>query len=221
MVAELMRRYNWRSRPFVKELIDEIITEVQEARLLYDVLPLDRYAQTEVIGNRVEVTINQRIGEMLGVKDVDGCIHVAKWHESDHLLRDVPALLQPPDPSSSPIYSSPIAQAILCRSVGRLSSDEAAREARAENAAKAAAIAGPDLERCIPYRHFRFLAANNGDMDRAGRSLLREIAWLVGVNRNAVATYFEQRGWFRVVSENGRRRWLPNPQLRLEDLRVG
>src|SRR5579862_2260795 len=54
LVHEVMHRCGLKTRPFVKDIIDEAITDVQEARLREDVLPLDRYGQTEVIEGRVE-----------------------------------------------------------------------------------------------------------------------------------------------------------------------
>jgi len=72
----------------MKDVIDDLIEDVQGARLLEDVLPLDRFAQAEIVDNRVVVTINKRVMDMPGVKNVTGVALVSKCHESIHIARD-------------------------------------------------------------------------------------------------------------------------------------
>ena len=52
-----MRYYRLRERPTLKDVYRELIGEIQGVRLLAEALPTDRFAQTDVVGGRVEVTI--------------------------------------------------------------------------------------------------------------------------------------------------------------------
>jgi hypothetical protein len=79
-------------RPLLKNVVDELIEEVQGARLRDEVLPLDRFAQTELVRGRAVVSINSRLADIPGVKDAAGVGYVAKWHESVHVERDLGGL---------------------------------------------------------------------------------------------------------------------------------
>ena len=45
-------------RPLVKDVVDDLIRDGLGARLREEPLPLDRFAQTEVVRGRIEITVN-------------------------------------------------------------------------------------------------------------------------------------------------------------------
>jgi hypothetical protein len=215
LLETFMDEEGLRSRPLIKEVADDLVREVQGARLRDDCLPLDRFAQSEVVGGRIEVTINSRIGEISGVKDPVGTRTVAVLHEAVHVDRD----LRPVEPSlrrqpALPGLEDDGPRLIVCRSAGSVyRSSQPEREFIAENAALAAAIAWPDLRRCAAFVEFRRRAAEGGDLGGAGWCLLYETAAFIGVNISALVTYFGHRGLCHVVREGGGRRLIAAPPL--------
>jgi hypothetical protein len=85
LMMDFMEMDGLRDRPLVKHVIEDLVQDVQGARLRDDVLPLDRYAQSQVVNGRPVVTVNTRIAEMPGVKDPDGVRIVAIGHEAVHV----------------------------------------------------------------------------------------------------------------------------------------
>lgn len=88
---EYLDKHELKERPFLKDVIDEIVEDIQHARLREAVLRLDTFGQTQMVNGRIEVTINSRIAEMPGVKDAAGVAYVSKWHESWHVEHDIEA----------------------------------------------------------------------------------------------------------------------------------
>jgi hypothetical protein len=215
LVGRLMARSGRRERPLLKEIIDEVIEEEQGARLLKQVLPLDTYAQTELVGGRAVVTVNSRIPEMPGVKDAAGARHVALWHESVHIPRDILPAAQAAAGAQAtlPGFEVDVPRVVVCKTRKPLGPAERAREFFAENAAQAAAIAAADLQRCGAYAEYQRRLARGGDLGRYGWALLYGIAAFIGVNITALCGYFEQRGLHRVEEVHGRRRLVASPQL--------
>jgi hypothetical protein len=215
LVERYMNDHRLRERPFLKDVVDDLIEEVQGARLREEVLLTDRFAQTEAVGGRLIVTINTRIAEIEGMKDPAGVANVAKWHESVHIERDMdffsshPKRFQP----SLPGFGVQTPKLVVCRGILALTPQTADREFFAENAGVAAAIAGADLARCAPFLQFSRLATEGGDLGSLGWSLLYKTAELIGVNITALSKYFQQRGLFRIEQEEGRRRVIAAPQL--------
>ncbi|MDP6495960.1 MAG: hypothetical protein QGI09_11220, partial [Dehalococcoidia bacterium] len=113
-----MERNRLKHRPFLKNVIDDLLEDVQGVRLREEVLPLDTYARTEFVAGRVEVSINSRISEIPGVKDSRGVAHVAKWHESIHVEHDRPLeQLRPRGLQDSlPGFTSEFPGIVVCRS---------------------------------------------------------------------------------------------------------
>lgn len=214
LVETYMAQRGLKKRPFLADIIDELIEDIQEARLVEAVLPLDRFAQTERCGGRVVVTINSRIDQIPGVKDAAGVAYEAKWHESLHIDRDMgrPA---PPAPwlkAPSGAALQPVAT-VVCRSMGRKGTlAEREREFIAETAGLAASIAGADLERCSSFREFQCRTADGGDLGWIGWELMRRTAMFLGVNRSALVKYLQQRGLIRIVERDGARRLIASPQ---------
>ncbi|MDP8921558.1 MAG: hypothetical protein M3O34_01620 [Chloroflexota bacterium] len=178
-----------RERPLIKHVIEDLVQDVQGARLREDVLPLDRFAQSEVINGRAVVTINTRIAEMARVKDPAGVRIVAIGHEAVHVDQHLN-----PSPSSSvaeqlvlPELDLEVPQVIMCRSAGGAGrAGQPAQEFLAENAALAMTIALPDLQRCAAFAAFQRLAGDGGDLGGAGWQLLYQVAEFVGVNITAL-----------------------------------
>src|SRR5258707_1357996 len=81
LVAQYMMFYALTERPMLKTIYRELIGEFQKVRIVDGPLPLDRYAQTEIVNGRPEITLNSLIGRMPGVKDDHGVRRMAAWHE--------------------------------------------------------------------------------------------------------------------------------------------
>jgi hypothetical protein len=245
LVPQYMQMRGLRARPFLKEMIDDLIQDVQNARLVEGPLPLDTYAQTEPEDGRVLITINSRIPKMRRVKDVAGVVLVTKCHESIHVPSMLPAAGGTTRPQAVlPGFGVQLSPIIVCRRSASQRDEsgqpaperprfgeplshtrvaepaEAEREFVAENAGLAMAIAGPDLVRCTSFLEFRQRAAAGGDLGPGGWSLLYATAECIGVNISALVRYFEQRGLIRIVEDAGRRRVVAAPQLfgAMEDL---
>jgi hypothetical protein len=189
-------------RPMLKDIIDYLIEDVQGARLREEVLPLDRYAQTELIAGRTEVSINSRIREIPGVRHVTGIVYVAKWHESIHVARDFPALgkAQEVAQPTLPGVEAELPQLVACRGFNEgLQGESRGREFFAENAGIAAAICGEDLRRTPTYASFMNRAADGGDLGTSGWDQLYRTAEFIGVNPSALLTYFQHTGLLRVA----------------------
>jgi hypothetical protein len=207
LVREYMASNKLTVRPFLKDVIDDLIEEVQGARLREEVLPLDRFAQTEMVDGRAIVSINTRVDHVPGVKDVAGIVYVSKWHESLHVDRDFND-----DASDSqmdgarPASPAQKSRLIVCRSTGVRRGIMPPWEFVAENAALAAAIAGPDLARSRAFFKFQRLAAGRGDLASRGWGLVYEICKDIGVNSATLLRYFAHLNICQVIDEGNRRR---------------
>ena len=199
-------------RPFLKDIIDDLIEEQQHVRLLSGPLRLDTYGQTERIGGRIEITVNSRINEMIYVKDVDGVANATKWHESVHAERDL-GVQEIDGDGSQQVFTVPGFEKhslglIVCRDVEKIGygGEEREREFFAENAGIAAAISGADLLRCEEFLEFKELVILGGDITLPGWDLIKAIAGRIGVNRTAITRYFCQRGIVQTEQIGGRQR---------------
>jgi hypothetical protein len=213
----LVRRYietrGLDTRPFLKDIVDELIEEIQEARLIEGVLPLDRFAQTERDRGRVVVTVNSRIAEIPGVKDAAGVAYAAKWHESIHVDQHMTPAPDDRDGQQLPLFGdTPDHRLIVCRAVGR-GRRLPPIEVFAETAGLAAAIAEADLLRCSHFLRFRALAEQGGDLGGRGWQFLYRCAEAIGVNISALVRYFEQRGLCRVERSGGKARLIADARL--------
>jgi hypothetical protein len=213
LVRRYMETHGLNERPFLKEIVDELIEEIQEARLIEGVLPLDRFAQTERDRGRVIVTVNSRIAEIPGVKDAAGVAYAAKWHESIHVDRDMTPSSGASDGQQLSFFNeAPDYHLIVCRAVGR-GRTLPPIEVFAETAGLAASIAEADLLRCPPFLRFRALAEQGGDLGGRGWQFLYRCAEAIGVNISALVRYFEQRGLCRVERSGGKSRLIADAPL--------
>jgi hypothetical protein len=210
-----MERNRLKHRPFLKNVIDDLLENVQGVRLREEVLPLDTYAQTEFVAGRVEVSINSRISDVPGVKDPGGVAYVAKWHESIHVEFDtnLDGARQAGDQECLPGLVGEAPRTIACRRVEGGFDDRLAMEFRAENAGLAAAIAIQDLERCEPYSEWRRLLAQGGDVSKPGWTLLYSIAGEIGVNPSALVKLYGQLGVLAVLDSSEGRRLIATTSL--------
>jgi hypothetical protein len=208
-VAAYMAQNQLTERPMLKDIIEDIITEVQDARLLRGVLSLDTFAQTERVGERLEVTLNSRIPHKERVNDPNLIEHVSLWHEDIHIEVDFTDML-PVELGVTqgvlPGLEQPRPQLIMCRRGTRHFGPEGEREFRAENAALAAAIAGPDLLRCEAFLAFQTLAERGGELGSRGWHLLYDITDYIGVNISALVRYLTYRGLMHTEADGEHQR---------------
>jgi len=216
LVATFMEREGLTQRPALKEIAEQLVEDVQGARLMHEVLPLDRYAQTERVGSRVVVSINTRIAEMEGIKDAAGIALVALFHESIHVADD---FAHPGDEVSSHLQGLPgfeveLPRLVVCRGPGEgLRGAALEREFWAENAGLAAAICGEDLARSPAFARLQERAALGGELGTHGWNLLYSAAGDVGVNASALIKHLGFVGALRVEKVDGRNRLLAAPNL--------
>lgn len=203
LMADYRVRHPSRERPPLHLVYDALIEEIHEVRLLEAPLPMDRYAQTEVVKHRPVVTLNTLIDRMPGVKDADGIRHVGAWHEDFHVLTDVERRELPPLTSLTRGLEVETSSLFPCYAIPGTEHRWSLHEQAIEAAALAASIADADLVRCASYLKFLQLAAQGDDMGPAGWKLLRWIESAVGVNRTALRRYFEQHGLCRLDRRGG------------------
>jgi hypothetical protein len=220
LVAQFMRKEGLRERPFLKDVVDDLIEELLDARLIWDALPLDRFAQSELINGRPEITISTRISEMPRVKDVRGIEFVAKIHEIVHVVLKH---LEPPEPSLQSSLFPTVTNAprlIVCRAAGPRQSSHPEWEYVAENAGLAGAIARADLLRTSAFRDFLRDAQVGGNLGGGAWHRLYETATAIGVNCTALIRYLEQGGICRVADDGRRRMVFADPRFTSEALWV-
>jgi len=220
LVAKYKAAFGLTERPLLKDIVDDVIEEIQGARLLKGVLHLDTYGQTELVNGSPEITINSRIAKIPGVKDAHGIAHITKWHESYHVAHDLD--IGPKAPGASQLTLPGLEQSapnmIICRPHSAGEPSNLGKEFMAENAGIAAAISDSDLERCEAFWEFKRLVAAGGDLGGSGFDLLYKSGEFIGVNPSALITYLEKRGVYSRVQQNGKTRLFANPQM---DIRLG
>jgi hypothetical protein len=212
LMTKYMLFYSLTQRPMLKTVFREVIGEVQEVRILDGPLPMDRFAQTEIVDGYPEITINSLIGRMPRVKDPHGIGHVAAWHESIHIPVDVEWRYLPPNTYLISGLEGSTSSPLLCAATGVSPHRWSLHEQAIETAALAAAVADADLRRCHNYLNFLELASWGGDMGPLGWQLLASISAVIGVNRTALRRYFEQHGICRLLDDAGEHRLIGTQQ---------
>ena len=201
VVAEWMRKNGESARPLFRNIIDDVIEDMLGARLREEVLPLDRFAQTELVDGRLEVSINSRIGSMAKVKDIAGVIYAAKCHESVHVVRDFPSHVSP-GAVVQPAFASfdvEVPRLVACRGYAEArDAMEKSREFFAENAGVATAVCPEDLARCPEYLEFMALADVGGNLGKNGWRLLYRSAEFIGINATVLARYWQNQGLLQI-----------------------
>ena len=212
LLAAYARAYGEASPP-PATIGGELLTDFLGARLAYEALPLDVFAQTSWDDGRALVTVNSRIGEIEGVKDAEGVANVTVWHETVHVERDLAALRRGPQtafPGMGP--TGPVACYRDPRA-GGLRGAALRREVFAEEAGRAAAVSWPHLRRTDGFRDFMDLANRGRASGTAGWPPLYRAAEAIGVNISALVKQLEAEG-FVIVDRSGDRPLLhPQPGL--------
>ena len=212
LVLNYMKERGLGERPFLKDIVDELIEDVQGARLRIEILPLDRFAQTEWVEGRPHVSINSRIGAIPGVKDAAGVAHVAKWHESVHVAESTGSGSENGRTLALPGFDNETPRLIVCRQRG-LAAPGNMTEFTAENAGLAAAVSRADLLGSQAFLELSALASRGGDLGGHGFHLLYESAEDIGVNITGLVRYLQQRGYCQVVDAAGKKRLVANRRL--------
>jgi len=212
LMVQYMVLYGLTQRPFLKTVYRELIGEIQDVRILDESLPMDRYAQTELVRGRPVITINRLIGRMPHVKDAGGIGHVACWHESIHVTVDVERRAIPPLTELRSGLEVETSSPLLCRASQGSLHRWSLREQAIEAVALAASVADADLRRCPNFLNFLQLAAMGGDMGPLGWRLLRAVSTVIGVNTTALRRYFEQHGICRFSDEDRTPRLIGTPR---------
>ena len=215
LISQYMEKHELRERPFLKDIVDDLIEEIQGARLREEVLLLDTFGQTELVNGRIEVSINSRIAKMPGVKNAIGVAHVTKWHESFHVDQDMGSERGAPQSQqlAFSVIDSQAPRLIICRNIGSTDSNIAGREFIAENAAVAAAISDADLNRCDAFQEFQLLIKPGGVYGGMAWRLLYQTEQDIQVNISSLVKYFEHRGLFRIEKLRGENLIIVDPQM--------
>lgn len=217
---QLMQRYREKygieTLPAPAFIVDELITDFLSAKLRFDPLPEDRYAQTELIDGRLTVTVNKLTADIPGVVDAEGVQNVAKFHESVHVVRDVNVLRQRQQFRLEGIEA---VDRIVCFRQGfGHARDHAAsrREFWAEEAGRAAAVCHASLNRSSAYTTLMELRPSEQIRNDEAWHLVFQAAADIGVNRSALVTQLQAEGRISVSSEGGRNVLRVQPMLSKE-----
>lgn len=196
LLAQFADEYGLQSTPPPALIVDELITDLLGAELRRLPLPDDRFAQTQVIGGRVVVTVNSLAGAFEGVKYPDLVENVAKWHEVVHIDRDLQALDRGPQLALEGLGPPPL---VAC--YRRVAGDRAdSRESFAEDAGRAGAVSYRHLFDTQPFRELVRLGSRRTDRPLRGEGwrLLYGAAEAIYVNPSALVTQLRFDGWITV-----------------------
>jgi hypothetical protein len=193
-------------------LVHELIPEFLRAKILFQPLPLDRFAQTGFVGGELCVTLNSDLPSIHGVRDAAGVENVALWHEAIHVIRDVGDLAtSAPLPGFGPPPQVACYRALTSRP--RLSAEAIEREFWAEEAGRAAAVSMAALRRTEPFREFMRAALLPGGAVSRGFPLLYAAAEAIGVNISALVKQLTLEGLIAVEGDGDRKFVYRQPAL--------
>jgi hypothetical protein len=201
LLQDYCRRYRLATPPSPATIADELITDFLHARLYYDPLDANIFAQTELKDGIFVVTVNSQIKKMPGIIDHEGVANVAKWHEILHIHRDA-ALLAARRPLPFAGFSAPAALVCYRDVSGQPDAAMRRREFIAEEAGRAAAVSHRAL---LLSPAFQKLASMSGRVAGGqGWQLLAAAARDLGVNRSALVTQLRLEGRIHIHREGGR-----------------
>jgi hypothetical protein len=207
LLADFQREYGTVLPPAL--IADELITDFLGAKLRFDPLPTDRFAQTQLVNGDIVVTVNTLTEDIDGVKDSAGVMNVAKWHEIIHVVDDADELTGSGGTLLLPGFDEPAP--VICLRGGPQSSRPGgfqAREFWAEEAGRAAAVSLPALRRTDAFQSFLSLANRNAGNATAGWSALYGSAEAIGVNISALVKQLRLEGLL-VLREGSRELFVP------------
>ena len=167
LLADFEREYG-EPAPAPALIGGELLTDFLGARLSYDALPLNVFAETTWHDGQPLVTVNSRTREIEGVKDPEGVSNVGVWHEVMHVQRDLSTVRVGPQTAfDGMIPNLTIAcYRYLPRTAHR--GEEFQREYFAEEAGRAAAVSFPHLIHTDAFRQFVSLADQRLASSRLG-----------------------------------------------------
>ncbi len=202
LLTRFATRYGCSTTPPPAKIIDEFLTDFLGARLYYDPLPTNVFAQMEWVNGTPIVTVNARTADIRGVRDAEGVQNVAKWHEAIHVVDDAELVrndlqLALPDLGRTKIvcYRSP---------AGARSPDELSREFWAEEAGRAAAVSYEALMRSRPFVELCELArCKHGPISQAW-PLLYGASEDIGVNITALTRQLSLEGRISLQGPGGK-----------------
>ena len=199
--------------PAPAQIGPELLTDFLGARLSYDALPLDVYAETTWNDGQPLVTLNSRTREIDGVKDPIGVTNVGCWHEMIHVQRDISVVKFGDQGVLDGFLPN---RTIACHRDRRGPGgprDDFRREYFAEEAGRAAAVSFPHLMQTDAFREFMRLADRGFASGNRGWGPLYAAAEEIGVNISALVKQLEAEGFIAVERVHGRRVLYPQPRL--------
>ena len=190
----------------------EILRDFLGAKVTYDPLPLNLFAETTVDAGAPWVTINSLTARIDGVKDASGVQNVGVWHEAIHVVRDLHSIRVGPQAA---LPGMPVNPKIAChreKSVGSSRADWA-REYFAEEAGRAAAVSYPHLLETPAFQQFIERAQRRLASTASCWPLLYKAAEQIGVNISALTKQLQEEGLLVIERHNGRPILYPQPAL--------
>lgn len=181
-------------------IVDELITDFLGARLRFDPLPVDRYAETYWDGDNAVVVINSLTADIPGVRDASGVQNVAKLHETIHVGRDMDVLRVGDQGAFEGFLPAP---KIRCYRDTKHQHREGTflREFWAEEAGRAAAVSYRALSRSAAFLTF---SSSTELSNSAAWSLLYEAASDIGVNASALVKQLRYEGYLSLEQQGSR-----------------
>lgn len=190
----------------------ELLTDFLGARLSYDALPLNVFAETTWQEGQPLVTVNSRTREIDGVKDPEGVANVGTWHEIVHVQRDLSEVRRGPQATLEGFLPNLTIACHRERS-SRARGEEFRREYFAEEAGRAAAISFPHLIQNPAFRQFVYLGERRLASSSMAWQALYASAEAIGVNISALIKQLEAEGFLLVERGGGRSTLYPQPGL--------
>jgi hypothetical protein len=208
LLARYCAKYHKDIPPPPALIVDELLTEFLGVSLELVPLDLKVFAETEWLPNETIVRVNSLTERIPGVKDPDGVQNVAKWHEGIHIVEHAPGVngqqqlllgLEPPK--------------LICRrgEPADRSSAQAARELRAEEAGRAAAVSFFHLRRSPAFQEL--MSRNTSQPNGRNWACLYRAAEDIGVNSSALVTQLKLDGFIAIDEEDGHRMLRVQPRL--------
>jgi hypothetical protein len=201
------------SAPAPARIGAELLTDFLGARLSYDALPLDVYAETTWRDGRPLVTVNSRTREIDGVKDPGGVSNVGVWHEAIHVQRDISVVKAGHQGVFDGFQPNLTIACHRDRQGPGRPGDEFRREYFAEEAGRAAAVSFPHLMQTSAFRDFVLLADRGLASGGRGWGELYAAAEEIGVNISALVRQLEAEGFMTVERLSGQSILHPQPGL--------
>jgi hypothetical protein len=208
LLGRYCAKYNKDIPPPPALIVDELLTEFLGVSL--EVVPLDLkvFAETEWLPNETIVRVNSLTERIPGVKDPVGVQNVAKWHEGIHVVEHAPGangqqqLLLDTEPPM-----------LICRrgEPADRSSAQAARELRAEEAGRAAAVSFFHLRRSAAFQEL--MSRNASQPNGRNWACLYRAAEDIGVNSSALVTQLQLEGYLAIEVVAERRVLRVQPRL--------